>query len=672
MRSRSMPTPLVELPCGSASMSSVLRSAVASDAARLTAVVVLPTPPFWLAIAITRDIINRCLAKSYIAFKLTRTQYTLVSRETKEHTFHVKLQPWGLGDPPAPACCLEDEVVEVAGRHTRDACRLRQRTGTHAIKLLTCFRRQGPQLEIGQVRRQHKRCELGEARSSLALAREIAVVFDLNLRSQDRLGRRLGPHAGRCEQRRQRDTWPLRDHGDAIALRECRTAFSERTGCLFRSDRRLAREPQRELLGIEPSLGRAQLVAGQQTKPLREGHQTTQRVVLAEEQPKFRPRREQPVRLVDSARHQIIDQHSDVRVVASEDHRLGAADPAHGVDAGHDALARCFLVARRPVDLTGKEEMLDALHLEPGRELSRRIVVVLDRVARPRHPGALETRDGVQELELHGDGQGSRQAVHVQLGGVEPLRLEEDLVARGRRELHDLVLDRGAIAWPATADRATVQRRLFQVALDDVLHVFAGPCDPARHLTRPLDALVEREAEVGAVAVLPLDLAPIHRAAIDTRRSAGLEARYCKSHTLNDLRHLYRWLISRTARRNLRVGADVNATAQESAGSDDDGAGGEVPSVFRLDPADPRAMLIEEQICDHALGELEGRELLEQRAHGALVQRAISLCARGPDCWALGAIQHADRKSTRLNSSHSQISYAVFCLKKKKPTNHAH
>src|SRR5688572_30975136 len=28
-----------------------------------------------------------------------------------------------------------------------------------------------------------------------------------------------------------------------------------------------------------------------------------------------------------------------------------------------------------------------------------------------------------------------------------------------------------------------------------------------------------------------------------------------------------------------------------------------------------------------------------------------------------------DRKSTRLNSSHSQISYAVFCLKKKKTAN---
>src|SRR2546427_7871551 len=32
------------------------------------------------------------------------------------------------------------------------------------------------------------------------------------------------------------------------------------------------------------------------------------------------------------------------------------------------------------------------------------------------------------------------------------------------------------------------------------------------------------------------------------------------------------------------------------------------------------------------------------------------------------AMAGEDRKSTRLNSSHSQISYAVFCLKKKKKT----
>src|SRR2546430_12793606 len=34
-------------------------------------------------------------------------------------------------------------------------------------------------------------------------------------------------------------------------------------------------------------------------------------------------------------------------------------------------------------------------------------------------------------------------------------------------------------------------------------------------------------------------------------------------------------------------------------------------------------------------------------------------------CGPYGARPYEDRKSTRLNSSHSQISYAVFCLKKK-------
>src|SRR2546430_11648527 len=56
---------------------------------------------------------------------------------------------------------------------------------------------------------------------------------------------------------------------------------------------------------------------------------------------------------------------------------------------------------------------------------------------------------------------------------------------------------------------------------------------------------------------------------------------------------------------------------------------------------------------------------------------AFSFCTQGGGCQA-GAARHnslttswkRDRKSTRLNSSHSQISYAVFCLKKKKKHKH--
>src|SRR5205085_10109949 len=43
----------------------------------------------------------------------------------------------------------------------------------------------------------------------------------------------------------------------------------------------------------------------------------------------------------------------------------------------------------------------------------------------------------------------------------------------------------------------------------------------------------------------------------------------------------------------------------------------------------------------------------------------VRLPLRRWSCSRLSWQTHEDRKSTRLNSSHSQISYAVFCLKKK-------
>src|SRR2546430_10048239 len=54
----------------------------------------------------------------------------------------------------------------------------------------------------------------------------------------------------------------------------------------------------------------------------------------------------------------------------------------------------------------------------------------------------------------------------------------------------------------------------------------------------------------------------------------------------------------------------------------------------------------------------------------ALVQERLAAAFRG-DVQRLEVplIRAEDRKSTRLNSSHSQISYAVFCLKKNKPTS---
>src|SRR3712207_8715358 len=52
---------------------------------------------------------------------------------------------------------------------------------------------------------------------------------------------------------------------------------------------------------------------------------------------------------------------------------------------------------------------------------------------------------------------------------------------------------------------------------------------------------------------------------------------------------------------------------------------------------------------------------------GIVVTALIGIAGAFTGGWVLGALGLAgDRKSTRLNSSHANISYAVFCLKKKK------
>src|SRR5258708_21198914 len=63
------------------------------------------------------------------------------------------------------------------------------------------------------------------------------------------------------------------------------------------------------------------------------------------------------------------------------------------------------------------------------------------------------------------------------------------------------------------------------------------------------------------------------------------------------------------------------------------------------------------------------------RSHACIGQKFLQSNHSSADCGVRNRIQHAergpvhsalDRKSTRLNSSHQIISYAVFCLKKKK------
>src|SRR5207249_7858021 len=55
--------------------------------------------------------------------------------------------------------------------------------------------------------------------------------------------------------------------------------------------------------------------------------------------------------------------------------------------------------------------------------------------------------------------------------------------------------------------------------------------------------------------------------------------------------------------------------------------------------------------------DVQGRDMWSRLMYGTRISLTIGLC---------GVTLSLDRKSTRLNSSHVSISYAVFCLKKKK------
>src|SRR2546427_1427442 len=102
----------------------------------------------------------------------------------------------------------------------------------------------------------------------------------------------------------------------------------------------------------------------------------------------------------------------------------------------------------------------------------------------------------------------------------------------------------------------------------------------------------------------------------------------------------------------------------------------ERPGVVRLEgadaPAPDTAWPILSDALTRALDELVARRTAEGEALGAELQKLTAdlraqtdlVEARVPA--AVARREARDRKSTRLNSSHSQISYAVFCLKKKK------
>src|SRR2546427_9427217 len=70
--------------------------------------------------------------------------------------------------------------------------------------------------------------------------------------------------------------------------------------------------------------------------------------------------------------------------------------------------------------------------------------------------------------------------------------------------------------------------------------------------------------------------------------------------------------------------------------------------------------------AEHAVMGVRSSERVARLEEGVAILRTLFHETNASHRGRFYAFDGVDRKSTRLNSSHSQISYAVFCLKKKK------
>src|SRR5258706_11723139 len=130
------------------------------------------------------------------------------------------------------------------------------------------------------------------------------------------------------------------------------------------------------------------------------------------------------------------------------------------------------------------------------------------------------------------------------------------------RELHHLVLDGRAVAWPDAANRSRVERRVGQVVADDPVGLRVGVGEPAQRLIE-IEALGPvRERPRRLVAGLRRHRVPVDRVAMETRRRAGLEPAALEAELREALAERARRMLADAPARDL-ARADVDQAVEE-------------------------------------------------------------------------------------------------------------
>ena len=266
--------------------------------------------------------------------------------------------------------------------------------------------------------------------------------------------------------------------------------------------------------------------------------------------------------------------------------------------------------------------------------------IVLDSVTGTGDAGLLEAPHGAHQLPLHVEGQGSGDAVGVQLIAGQALGLDEDLVGIALGEAHHLVFDGRAIARPHAFDDPGIHGRARQATADDLVGLFIGAGDETAGLFRLIFmAAHEGEHRPGLVAGLFFQHAEVHAAPVDARRRTGLEALHREGQLPQAAGQGIGGGIAGTAP-FVVLQADVNPPAQEGAHGEHHRLGVELQTHLSDHAGDPVAL--HDQVIHSLLEDIQIGLVLQGFTHSSLVQDAIRLAAGGAHGGAFAGVEGAE------------------------------
>ena len=360
-------------------------------------------------------------------------------------------------------------------------------------------------------------------------------------------------------------------------------------------------------------------------------------IVGAQAQAVFGAGGEHPVGLGHALQRQIIDHHRDIGIGAVERGRRLAERGSGSLEPRDQPLRGGFLIAGGAVDLACAIEPGDCAQLQIGRQCARIDVIILHRVTRLHDHRRRAARHCAHDMLLHIGGERGADPVGIDHVGVQPLGLEEHLMALAVAEAVNLVLDRGAIARAGRRNRAREQRRAVEIGADRVMPCLRGAGDGAKHL-RVHPARGERRHGPGlAVRRLLLEHRPVDGAPVEPRRGSGLEARHGEICPAQLPGEALGGVLADAATLEPLLAAKQHA-AEESAGAQHHAGRMEDRAVSQLQPGDSAAR--QHQRCGLALDQCEIGLRAHDSLHRRLESHPVGLHARAPHGAALGAVEH--------------------------------